>query len=62
MIKDVFATIGSSQKTLEAITYSNSKGQHVLAGDIRDPTAVEPMSKFITDWVGGLTLEKASRP
>ena len=62
MIKQIFASMGSSQKTLEAITYSNSKGQHVLAGDIRDAASVEPMSKFITDWVGGLKLESSNRP
>ena len=50
-IKQAFARLGSPDKTLEAVIYSQSKGQHVLAGEIRDPQAVAPMSKFVSDWV-----------
>lgn len=50
-IKQAFARLGSTDKTLEAVIYSQSKGQHVLAGEIRDPQAVAPMAKFVSDWV-----------
>ncbi|NBX56683.1 MAG: alpha/beta hydrolase, partial [Betaproteobacteria bacterium] len=50
-VKHAFAKFGSSHKLLEPVAYSQSKGQHVLAGDIRDPQAVAPMVKQITDWV-----------
>jgi alpha-beta hydrolase superfamily lysophospholipase len=49
-IKQAFARLGSPDKTLEAVSYSQSKGQHVLAGEIRDPQAVAPMSKVVSDW------------
>jgi len=32
------------------VTYSQSKGQHVLAGDIRDPQSVAPMAESIIKW------------
>jgi len=50
-IKQVFARLGSKQKTIEPVIYSQSLGQHVLAGSIRDPQAVQPMAKFVTDWI-----------
>lgn len=53
-IKQAFARLGSADKTLEAVIYSTSPGQHVLAGDIRDPQAVTPMAKLVTDWVNHL--------
>jgi alpha-beta hydrolase superfamily lysophospholipase len=49
--KEVFARLGSARKTLEAVTYSNSPGQHVLTGDIRDPQSLAPMRSFILDWL-----------
>jgi esterase/lipase len=49
-VKNAFARFGSSVKQLSPVTYSQSKGQHVLAGDIRDPQAVEPMVKQISEW------------
>ena len=49
--KQVFARLGSARKTLEAVTYSNSPGQHVLTGDIRDPQSLAPMRSFILDWL-----------
>ena len=55
-IKQVFARLGSTQKTIEPVIYSNSLGQHVLAGDIRDPQAVAPMANFVTDWISQLTI------
>lgn len=49
-----FARIGSAQKKLLVVDYSESQGQHVLAGDIRAPKATEPMAKTITSWVRAL--------
>lgn len=53
-IKAAYARLGSPIKAIDAVTYSQSKGQHVLAGDIRDPQAVEPMSQSIVQWVRSL--------
>ena len=53
-IKEAFARLGSDKKTIEAVTYSNSKGQHVLTGEIRDPSSVDTLSTFITDWTNSL--------
>jgi alpha-beta hydrolase superfamily lysophospholipase len=52
--KQVFARLGSQIKTLEAVNYSESAGQHVLAGDIRAPRATAPMARRIADWVQAL--------
>jgi alpha-beta hydrolase superfamily lysophospholipase len=52
--EQVFARMGSAQKTLEAVTYSEAKGQHVLAGDIRAPKATEPMAQRVVAWVRSL--------
>lgn len=49
-----FARIGSATKTIEVVRYSHSKGQHVLAGDIKDPQAVAPMVDSIVGWVRAL--------
>ena len=49
--KEVFERLGSAHKTLEAVTYSNSPGQHVLTGDIRDPQSLAPMRSFILNWL-----------
>lgn len=53
-IKQAFARFGSSQKTIDAVIYSHSKGQHVLAGAIRDPESVEPMVNSIVNWTHSL--------
>lgn len=52
--QSAFTRMGSSMKTLEVVTYSQSKGQHVLAGAIKDPQAVERMSDSIVKWVQAL--------
>jgi len=53
-IKAAFARFGSLQKQLVPVGYSQSKGQHVLAGTIMDPAAVAPMAEGIVKWVRGL--------
>jgi esterase/lipase len=53
-IKAAFARLGSPLKQLVPVGYSQSKGQHVLAGAIMDPAAVAPMAEGIVRWVGGL--------
>ncbi|HEX5804944.1 MAG TPA: alpha/beta fold hydrolase [Macromonas sp.] len=52
--QEVFARLGSAHKTLEAVTYSQAKGQHVLAGDLRDPQATPVMAQHILDWLKAL--------
>lgn len=52
--KAAFARIGSSNKTLLAVDYSESQGQHVIAGDLRAPKATAPMAKTIIDWAKAL--------
>ena len=49
--KNMFDRMGSVNKTLDLVAYSKSDGQHVLAGDIRDPQAVEPMVNSIVKWI-----------
>ena len=51
-----FARLGSEHKTIEAVTYSHSEGQHVLAGAIKDPAAVQPMADSIVRWLNALHL------
>ena len=55
-IKATFARLGSQQKSIDAVTYSQSKGQHVLAGDIRDPQSVAPMAESIVHWTNSLAI------
>ena len=55
-IKDTFARLGSQQKSIDAVTYSQSKGQHVLAGEIRDPQSVAPMAESIVNWTNSLAI------
>lgn len=50
-IKTAFDCLGSSQKQLVPVSYSQSKGQHVLAGAIKDPAAVAPMAANVVSWV-----------
>lgn len=52
--KEVFARLGSAHKVLEAVAYSQAKGQHVLAGDLRDPKATSVMVARIVDWLNEL--------
>jgi esterase/lipase len=52
--KAAFTRIGSSNKTLLAVDYSESKGQHVIAGDLRAPSATAPMAKTIINWAKAL--------
>ena len=49
-----FTRIGSALKSIEPISYSQSKGQHVLAGAIKDPNAVAPMATTIAQWAQSL--------
>ena len=53
-IEALFPRIGSTQKILEAVNYSEAQGQHVLAGDLRAPNATGPMAQRIVSWVQGL--------
>jgi esterase/lipase len=46
-----FERIGSARKQLIEVDYSESAGQHVLAGDIDAPRAVQPMVEQIRDFV-----------
>lgn len=52
--REAFARLGSPIKSLEQVTYSESVGQHVLAGDIRAPQATAPMVVQVAQWVLGL--------
>lgn len=52
--KAAFTRIGSTVKSLQVVDYSTSKGQHVLAGSIKAPTAVAPMADSIVQWVKSL--------
>ena len=53
-----FGRLGSTRKSLEQVDYSQSKGQHVLAGAIKDPAAVAPMANTIVRWLNALPKEK----
>lgn len=44
----------SSNKHLVKVDYSEAKGQHVLAGEIRAPAATAPMAHSILQWVATL--------
>jgi esterase/lipase len=52
-----FTRLGSAHKSIEPVDYSKSKGQHVLAGAIKDPAAVRPMADTIVQWVKSLPKE-----
>jgi hypothetical protein len=41
-------------KSLQAVDYSTDSNQHVLAGDLKAPTAVAPMADSIVQWVKAL--------
>ncbi len=55
--KNIVDRMGSASKTLELVAYSKSQGQHVLAGDIRDPQAVDPMVNTIVQWIKAQAIE-----
>ena len=50
----VFDRITSAHKKLVRVDYSESLGQHVLAGEIRAPNATSPMADTIVQWVRAL--------
>lgn len=52
-----FTRLGSARKSIEPVAYSKSVGQHVLAGAIKDPAAVEPMAQSIAQWIRTLPRE-----
>jgi len=52
--KAAIARFSSANKQLLKVDYSDSKGQHVLAGAIKAPKAVEPMAKTIIAWATAL--------
>lgn len=56
-IQAAFTRLGSARKSIDPIAYSQSKGQHVLAGAIKDPTAVTPMAETMVQWVKSLPRE-----
>ena len=60
-IKTAFNAIGSNQKQMLSIDYSESKNQHVLAGSIKAPNAVEPLSEDILRWVRQLETTQGFR-
>jgi esterase/lipase len=49
-----FSRMGSPLKSIDVVNYSKSKGQHVLAGDIKAPEAVAPMVDTIVKWIQSL--------
>jgi alpha-beta hydrolase superfamily lysophospholipase len=56
-LKAAFTRLGSAHKSIEPVGYSKSKGQHVLAGAIKDPQAVAPMAETIVQWLKSLPRE-----
>ena len=54
MTREVFARIPAANKKAVVVDYSESAGQHVLAGDIRAPKATAPMAEAIVQWVRAL--------
>lgn len=54
LVREVFARMPAANKKAVAVDYSESAGQHVLAGDIRAPKATAPMADAIVQWVRGL--------
>lgn len=54
LTREVFGRIASQTKKAVVVDYSESAGQHVLAGDIRAPKATAPMVASIVDWVRAL--------
>lgn len=56
-----FARIGAPLKSIEVVNYSKSKGQHVLAGDLRSPEATAPMAASIVTWIKTLPSSTESK-
>lgn len=54
-----FTRLGSARKSIEPVSYSKSAGQHVLAGAIKDPAAVQPMADGIVQWVKALPRDRS---
>jgi hypothetical protein len=52
-----YARLGSIRKSIVPVDYSKSKGQHVLAGAIKDPAAVAPMADTMVQWLKSLPKE-----
>jgi esterase/lipase len=50
LTKDAVSRFSSTNKQLVQVDYSESKGQHVLAGAIKAPTATAPMAQSIVNW------------
>jgi alpha-beta hydrolase superfamily lysophospholipase len=55
--RSAFTRLGAVHKSIEPVTYSKAKGQHVLVGTIKDPAAVAPMAQTIVQWVQSLPKE-----
>lgn len=53
-----FSQFSSPLKSMESVRYSIAKGQHVLAGAIRDPHAVSPMVSSIVKWIETLPVTR----
>ncbi len=54
LTRAMFDRIASRHKQAIVVDYSESRGQHVLAGDIVAPQATAPMAHSIVQWVQGL--------
>lgn len=52
--KAVFQRIASPHKTLQAVTYAENEGQHMLVGDIRSAGSTSIAVKDIVKWVQSL--------
>jgi esterase/lipase len=59
-IQNAFSRMGSQRKSIIEVAYSHSKGQHVLAGAIKDPQAVDPMVTSIVQWLHTLSPKAPS--
>ena len=55
--KEAFARFGSAIKRLQVVDYSESQGQHVLAGDAKAPKATAQMAQTIASWVQTLPAQ-----
>lgn len=58
--QSAFTRIGSERKSIIEVGYSRSNGQHVLAGAIKDPQAVDPMVTSIVQWLHTLPPKNTS--
>lgn len=53
-VREAVARFGSPEKRIEAIDYSQSPSQHVLAGAIKSPEATSRMGQSILAWLRSL--------